>query len=61
MNKRKKVLLALTYYLVPLAVIGAAYGVDTGLVSDPLLGAALVSGVLGYSWLMVQLILSARL
>ncbi len=61
MNKRKKVALLIAYYAVPLVLVGSSYGIDTSLISDPLLGTALVSGVLGYSWLMMQLILSARL
>ncbi len=61
MNKKKiKALLAL-YYLGPLVVIALAYAVNPTLVSDPFLWAALIAGVLGYSWLMVQLVLSARL
>lgn len=61
MNKRKIKSLLTLYYLSPLAVIAVAYGVNPTIVSDPVLWAALVAGVLGYSWLMLQLVLSARL
>ncbi|MFO7729145.1 MAG: ferredoxin reductase family protein [Spirochaetia bacterium] len=61
MNKKKVRVLLFFYYLGPLIIVAVAYGVDSSFVSDFLLGVALLSGVYGYSWLMVQLILSARL
>ena len=61
MNKQKVKILLFLYYLGPLIIVAVAYGVNTSVISDLLLGAALLSGVYGYSWLMVQLILSARL
>ncbi len=61
MNKRKLKLCLLVYYTVPPALVCVSYVFDPGIISDPLLGASLVSGVIGYSWLMVQLLLSARL
>jgi predicted ferric reductase len=61
MNKKKIKSLLVLYYLGPLVVIAAAYAVNQSIVSDPFLWAALIAGVLGYSWLMIQLVLSARL
>src|SRR6056297_1909066 len=61
MNRKKIKILLTVYYLAPLAVVALAYVVNPTIVSDPFLWAALIAGVLGYSWLMIQLVLSARL
>lgn len=61
MNRTKIKSLLLLYYLGPLVVTALAYVLNPSIVSDPFLWAALIAGVLGYSWLMVQLVLSARL
>ncbi|MFW6207091.1 MAG: ferric reductase-like transmembrane domain-containing protein [Spirochaetota bacterium] len=61
MNRKKIKILLTAYYLAPLAVVALAYVVNPTIVSDPFLWAALIAGVLGYSWLMIQLVLSARL
>ena len=61
MNRKKIKGLLTVYYLAPLVVVALAYAVNPTIVSDPFLWAALIAGVLGYSWLMIQLVLSARL
>lgn len=61
MNTRKRTVLLSLYFGLPSIVILTALLYDPSIAADPALLTAFVAGVLGYSWLMLQLLLSARL
>jgi len=61
MSRAKVFLLLILYFGLPIAATGIVLLSDPGLCPDPLLCAALCAGVSGYTWLMFQLLLSARI
>ncbi len=61
MRKGKIVVLLLVYFALPLAAASAVLLVDPSICVDPLFCASYFIGVAGYTWLILQLVLSARI
>ncbi|MGC9311906.1 MAG: ferric reductase-like transmembrane domain-containing protein, partial [Sediminispirochaetaceae bacterium] len=61
MRKGKIVFLLVIYFVLPLAAAAAVLLTDPGICVDPLLCVSYFIGVAGYTWLILQLVLSARI
>lgn len=61
MNRTKAALLLVVYFALPLAATGALVAGDGAVVSDPMLFFSIFAGIAGFTWLTLQLVLSARL
>lgn len=61
MDRTKAALLLTVYFALPLAATGAMVVGDGGVTSDPVLFFSIFAGIAGFTWLTLQLVLSARI
>ncbi len=61
MNQKKKIFFLVLYFGLPLAVVTVLLVQDVSIVSDPVLFFSMCAGIAGFTWLLLQLVLSARI